>query len=282
MRINIPKKLERYKDNIKEFSEQIIFSKSISLIRVGGSQKDNHYKEIYLCFNPYSTTIKLDINHFAKDKNIYKMHPQVLNIPSNEVFAFIIFASKGTQLHIDEDYILFHKKQRIAQLINQINSKNQEENLDILIEEYNPEINSTLLLDDINLIKNKSTEVSGVDFDKTQHFDDFDPRKEISDFDYVNSNSENENITVKLDKLEYGNISKKYKIIIEFINKAEEENYEVNGFTINLYDKENKHAYQIDKEIKLKCRSKKKVSFSLDKNIFEEFIIQDLKIKVSF
>lgn len=278
MRINIPSKLEKHKELIKKYSERLVHSQKLELICIGGNQKENHYKEIYLCYNPYSTSIKLDINHFNKDKNIYKMYPPSIKIPPKEVFAFLTVSSEKKLLLIDEEYLLFYKKQRINQLINEISSLNKKEDLEIFIEEYNPEINSTLLIDEISNPSNKI--IKKLELDKTQHLEDFDPDKLEEEFKYIRSNPDN--INVKLNNLEYNPLTKKHKIVIEFINKSETENYEILGFIINLYDKENKHGYQIRKKIKLKHLSKKKVSFSLDKHVFDNFIIQDLKIKVSF
>lgn len=278
MRINIPIKLQKYKDHIKKSSFQIVYNKNFSFLKIASNFKDNTYKELYLCYNPYNTNIVFDINNFKNDKEIYKLYPQIVNVPNNEVFAFMVFSTAKSELDFNSDTLIYNKKNKIKELLKEINQKNKVIDPSIIIEEYKEDINSTMMLDNVDA--KTILEVDKYNINKTQYLGDY---LNIGDLQeqttgYKHYVPESGNVKVKLKDISYS--KKKYLFTITLINNSISENYFISKIKVNLFDKVSKETVEIKKEINLKKYSQKDMDFSIEENVLKDFSLNDVKVDV--
>ncbi|MFV0289117.1 MAG: hypothetical protein ACK5HR_06695 [Mycoplasmatales bacterium] len=277
MRINIPQKLIKYKEHIKTSTFKVIYSQRFSFLKIGSTAKNDTFRELYLCYNPYDVDVKFDINYFKSDKNIYKLYPPNVNVKSGEVFAFMVFSTQKSTLEFDIDILMYNKKNKINNLINEINKKNNIIDLDLVVEEYDEEINSTIILD--NLEQEEKSSINNLDIEATQYLG-----KSIPNFPkegqviYEKYKLTYNDIKVKLEEISYK--KNKYIFILNVINTNLNKNYKINGMNLKILDKKLKKLINIKMEIKMKKYSMKQVSFAISENELKNFMISDIKIDV--
>lgn len=273
MRINIPIKLERYKEHIKDCSYKISYASTFSLIKIASSKKENTYKELYIGFNPYNSDISLNINSFSREKDIYKIYPTFVKVHSGEISAFMIFSTSESALSLDESTMLYHQKQEINLFIKKISQKNNIMEEKIIVEDHDLDINSTLLLDDINLEVLEN--IADLEQDYTQHLNKSNFMAQANE-----STKKEENIKVALKKIISSKKNYKFSILIKNINGNID--YDLDNIKINFYDKESKKTVELNRKIVLKRNSQKEIFFSMQRDVFDSFNLQDLEIKVVF
>ncbi len=278
MRINIPVKLEKYKEHIKKSSFKIVYRKNFSFLKIGSVFKDDSYKELYLCYNPYNTNITFDINSFKNDIQIYKLYPQIINVPNHEVYAFMVFSTSETDLEFNMDSLIYNKKSNIKNMLNKISEKNHIFDSQLIVEEFTDEVNSTMMLDDNNSILRKGVEK--VNIDKTQNIGnavDVEKLKEETIL-YSKIEKNKHDIKVKLKNVSYN--KKRYHFVITLINNSISENYEIQKIYVNLFDKANKETVEINQKITLRKYSQKDFEFFIREESLQHFNLKDVKVDV--
>ncbi len=279
MRINIPQKISQYKQHIKESSSKIAYSQRFSFVKIGSMYKNETYRELYICYNPYDIQIKFDINHFNKDKNIYKLYPAVISVKPKEIFSFMIFSTEKSELEFDKDTLLHNQKNRINKLLNDLNKQNNLIDLDIIKEDYDPNINATIMIDRSEIEKTeKETMIDKINVDKTQYLGEILKSAKKESKVYEDYNPEYEDIKVKLENLSYE--KHKYKFDLSFVNINVAKSYQIKGIKIVILDKNLKKIIKINHKIKLKNYTMKKISFDIEEEKLKEFMINDIKIDV--
>lgn len=278
MRINIPTKLQKYKEHIKKSSFQIVYNKNFSFLKIASNFKDNTYKELYLCYNPYNTNIVFDINNFKTDKDIYKLYPQIVNVPNNEVFAFMVFSTAKSELEFDLESLIYNKKNKIKDLLSEMNQKNKIIDTKIIIEEYNDNINATMMLDQET--EKSVVKIEKYNLNKTQYLGEYLDIDKLQNetIGYKQYLPGNPNVKVKLKNIAFN--KKKYLFTLTFINNSISENYFIRKTKVNLFDKINKEVVEVNKKISLKKHSQKDMDFMVDEKLLKDFSLNDVKVDV--
>ncbi len=276
MRINIPFKLLKYKDHLKESSYNIAFNTSFTFYKVGVMEKEDTFRELYLCYNPYNTNIKFDINHFSSDKKIYKLYPPVIDVPSKEMFTFMVFSTSKSELEFDKSTLIYNQKSRIASTFKRLTKKHMSNNLDIIKEEFNPNISPTIVIDKDKIDKyNNLVKVKNINISKMQSID---PNFKLDKVKrYVTYQKDSRRIQIKLENILY----KKDVYIFEllFINK-EGEDYLFKGFSMRFFDKNSKRVAIINNDVELINNSKRSISITIKEKELEGLLVGDAKIDV--
>lgn len=264
MRINIPTKLEKYKEHIKKSSYKIAFSNDIRMMRIGNSDKENNFKQLYICYNPYNVDINLDINHFDMSKYVYKIYPKNITIPAKEISTFLLFTSKNNVVSIDNEVVLHSMKQKIKKILSDIEIKsNQNQDIVITIDDKDYNSDSTMLLDE----QIKENDIENIDLDGKKI-----NSKNVSDL--LNKSD----IDIELEKI--STTDKVYKFDISIKNKSQIDKYNIEKIYLNAYDKNKKEVFNLNSEFNIKPNTSINLSFEIEKEKFKDFIIKDLKIKV--
>ncbi len=276
MRINIPFKLLKYKEHLKDSSYNIAFNTSFTFYKVGVMEKEDTFRELYLCYNPYNTNIKFDINHFSSDKKIYKLYPPVIDVPSKEMFTFMVFSTSKSELEFDKSTLIYNQKSRITSTFKRLTQKHMNNDLEIVKEEFNPNISPTIVLDKDKLGKiNNLVKVKNITISKQQPIDAKVKLKKVKNL--IKYDQGSRRIQVKLENISY----KKdlYLFDLTFYNK-EEEDYLVKGFRVRIFDKNSKKVALIKQDLEFYTNSKRQVSLEIKENELEGLLIGDAKIDV--
>lgn len=296
MRINIPKKLSKHKDYIKEKSEVFVHAKNLSMFKVAESQGNGQYKEVYLIYNPFATSIKLDINHFKSEKDVYKMYPSTISVPAREVYAFIVFSSQPISLDLDVEYLLFRKKQEISASLKNLSNRFIGEELHVIVEEFDVDVNSTMLLDDyipadqklVNLEVEKTQDLKRLQNEirklrQEKYGDDLNAGEdtvEPEEMSYDRVVAEKSELESTLKGFTYLKNEDRYKLVVQFTNRSLTTNYEIKGFTVALLDKDHKQEFLVEDTVRIKKASRKKAVLFLDGEYVETLNMKDLKVKI--
>lgn len=276
MRINIPVKLLKYKEHLKESSYNIAFNRNFTFHKVGITEKEGTFRELYLCYNPYSTNIKLDINHFSANKKIYKLYPPIIEVPSKEMFTFMVFSTTKSGLEFDESTLIYNQKTRISSSLKRLEEKHLKNNIDIIKEEFNPNVSPTIVIDKEDMEKyNKKIGVKNISVSKLVPINS--DGKLIKVDKYIAYEKGSRRINVKLKNISYKKTNYNFEML--FLNQ-EDEDYLIQGFNVRVFDKNLKKEIQIKKEIDFLSKSKREISFSVKEKDLERFLIDDTKIDV--
>ncbi len=276
MRINIPFKLLKYKDHLKDSSYNIAFNTSFTFYKVGVMEKEDTFRELYLCYNPYNTNIKFDINHFSSDKKIYKLYPPVIDVPSKEMFTFMVFSTSKSELEFDKSTLIYNQKSRITSTFKRLTQKHMSNDLEIVKEEFNPNISPTIVLDREKIEKNnKLVKLKNINISKMQVINPKVKLEKVKDF--VDYEKGSRRIQVKLENISY----KKdlYIFDLTFYNN-ELEDYLIKGFRIRFFDKNSKKVALINENIEFFTNSKREISITIKENELKGLLIGDAKIDV--
>ncbi len=276
MRINIPYKLLKYKDHLKNSSYNIAFNTSFTFYKVGVMEKEDTFRELYLCYNPYNTNIKFDINHFSSDKKIYKLYPPVVDVPSKEMFTFMVFSTSKSELEFDKSTLIYNQKSRIASTFKRLTQKHMNNDLEIIKEDFNPNISPTIVLDDEKIEKySNKVKIKSINISKAQAID---PKIKINKVkDFVAYEKGSRRIQVKLENIAYKKSI--YVFDLTFYNK-EQEDYLVKGFRVRFFDKNSKKVVLINEDIEFVSNSKREISITIKEKELEGLLIGDAKIDV--
>ncbi len=276
MRINIPFKLLKYKEHLKNSSYNIAFNTSFTFYKVGVMEKEDTFRELYLCYNPYNTNIKFDINHFSSDKKIYKLYPPIIDVPSKEMFTFMVFSTSKSELEFDKSTLIYNQKSRISSTFKRLTQKHMNNDLEIIKEDFNPNISPTIVLDDQEIEKYKDKiNVKNINISKAQAIDSKKKLQKIKDF--ITYEKGSRRIQVKLDNITYNKGMYTFDLI--FYNK-EEEDYLIKGFKVRFFDKSSKKVAIINEDLKFVTNSKRSISIVIKEKELEGLLIGDAKIDV--
>ncbi len=276
MRINIPFKLLKYKEHLKNSSYNIAFNTSFTFYKVGVMEKEDTFRELYLCYNPYNTNIKFDINHFSSDKKIYKLYPPIIDVPSKEMFTFMVFSTSKSELEFDKSTLIYNQKSRISSTFKRLTQKHMNNDLEIIKEDFNPNISPTIVLDDQKIEKYKDEiNVKSINISKAQAIDSKIKLQKIKDF--ITYEKGSRRIQVKLENITYNKGMYTFDLI--FYNK-EEEDYLIKGFKVRFFDKSSKKVAIINEDLKFVTNSKRSISIVIKEKELEGLLIGDAKIDV--
>ncbi len=276
MRINIPFKLLKYKDHLKDSSYNIAFNTSFTFYKVGVMEKEDTFRELYLCYNPYNTNIKFDINHFSSDKKIYKLYPPVIDVPSKEMFTFMVFSTSKSELEFDKSTLIYNQKSRITSTFKRLTQKHMRNDLEIVKEEFNPNISPTIVLDNEQIENlNKLVKIKNINVSKMQPIDNNIKLEKVKKFVAYEKGSRR--IHVKLENISYKKDLYVFDLI--FYNK-EPEDYLIKGFRVRFFDKNSKKVVLINENIEFFTNSKREISITIKENELKGLLIGDAKIDV--
>lgn len=261
MYLNIPTKLEIYFNQIKEHTKYIHAKDKFTLIKLGETKNTESMKLMYMIYNPFPTSIKIDCNSFTKDSYIYKMYPTEFTLNSDTVCAFVCFVSQGNNIKFDEHNFLTNIRQMINTKLNRLNDLEISEfkrNNFIKIEPQAIDFEQTVLLNSyLNDMEDLSSESSLIKFNS-----EYDDQVDVLFEEYQ----------VKEDSIDF---------VIKFKNKSDKLNFMIQSFRLKIYDKDTKIIIDVKSEFQLKALSLKNTTLQIPKEKVAMIDLEKLKLKIT-
>lgn len=260
MYLEVPIKLENYVTSIKQQTQYIKNDcHCLTLLQVGKANKDEHVKLMYLLYNPYPATIKVDLNLFNDINNLYKMYPGEFNISPNTCYAFVVYAHNDCVLSINESNLVNYLKRCIDHRLIKLNnidfSGKYKNSLIYTIDDPKIDIDQTVLLNHTQSLMEP----------QVQEFIPFDV-KYLSD------------MQMELESLT--GVGDSYQFIFKFTNISSN-NFIVNRIRIKLFDANKKFYVNIKEQVKFKQHSSKTINVFIPVSELHDVDVSKLDIKIS-
>lgn len=257
MLLEIPIKLESYVNEIKRQTRFINDDSKISLIQMGKTNVDDKTKYLFLMYNPFPSSIKVDCDFFTAESKVCKMYPGEFFLHGQSAYAFVVYTTGPDPVSIDEEKIVANLRNNIASRLSKLIKTDDEQG-------YEPH----------NIYK---IEANQIDIENTVNLEAY--LDELKSPTYVKYTQKYINVVdVYLTEIipEDGYV----KIGVKFTNNSEDVDLELSGYRLKIFDSMKIMHIEIKQPINLKHKTSKITYIHLNKIEFEQIENKDMQFKI--